>query len=133
MLAACPDHYFIGEDDQGRQKVVETAGGSPLPSEFFIDYKDISSLVTPASPDYRIQIAGVARTAKGLPVGGVRHQFRNIPEGGFESWNTVEFPKHVGNRIVSGHRWHLAREFGNWIEFQQGTTATTTWSCSQRD
>lgn len=52
MLAACPEHYFIGEDDQGRQKVVETAGGSPLPSEFLIDYKDISSLVTPASPDY---------------------------------------------------------------------------------
>lgn len=119
MLAACPDHYFIGEDDRGRQKVIETTGGSPLPSEFFIDYKDISSLVTPASTDYPIQIAGVARTADGLPIGGVRHQFRDLPGGGFESWNTVEFPHNVGNRLVSGHRWHLACEFGNWIEFQQ--------------
>ncbi|MEV0589108.1 hypothetical protein [Nonomuraea sp. NPDC050310] len=90
MLAACPDHYFIGEDDRGRQKVVETTGGSPLPSEFFIDYKDLSSLVTPASVDYPTQIAGVARTEAGLPIGGVRPQFRNLPEGGFEAWNTVE-------------------------------------------
>lgn len=75
--------------------------------------------MTPASPDYPIQIAGVARTHAGLPIGGVRHQFRNLPEGGFESWNTVEFPKLVPKRMVSGHRWHLACEFGNWIEFQQ--------------
>lgn len=94
-------------------------GASPLPSEFFIDYEDVSSLVTPASPDYPIQIAGVARTHAGLAIGGVRHQFRNLPEGGFESWNTVEFPKLVPKRMVSGHRWHLACEFGNWIEFQQ--------------
>lgn len=119
MLAACPDHYFIGEDDLGRSKVVETTGGSPLPSEFFIDYKDISSLKTPASPDYPIQIAGVARTSGGLAIGGVRHQFRNFPEGGFESWNTVEFPNTVGGWMVRGHQWHLACEFGNWIEFQQ--------------
>lgn len=119
MLAACPDHYFIGEDDQGRQKVIETTGGSPLPSEFFIDYKDISSLRTPASVDYPIQIAGVARTASGLAIGGVRHQFRNLPEGGFECWLTVEFPSSVLGRMVEGHRWHLACEFGNWVEFQQ--------------
>jgi hypothetical protein len=120
MLEACPDHYFIGEDEQKRQKVVETTGGSPLPTEFFIDYADISSLTTPASPDYPFQVAGVARSAGGLAIGGVRHQFRNLPEGGFEAWNTIEFPNNVGNGIVSGHRWHLACEFGNWIEFQQG-------------
>lgn len=119
MLAACPDHYVIGEDSSGRQKVIETTGGAPLPSEFFIDYTDVSSLAEPASPLYPIQIAGVARTADGLPIGGVRHQFRDLEGGGFESWNTVEFPSVVGSRIVHGHRWHLACEFGNWIEFQQ--------------
>lgn len=119
MLAACPDHYFIGEDSRGRQKVIETTGGSPLPTGFFIDYGDIFSLSTPASPEYPIQIAGVARTAGGYPIGGVRHQFRDLPGGGFESWNTVEFPKNVGRRLVEGHQWHLACEFGNWIEFQQ--------------
>ncbi|MCF2571122.1 hypothetical protein [Brevibacterium sp. UCMA 11754] len=122
MLAACPDHYFIGEDDNGRQKVVETTGGSPLPTEFFIDYNDISSLKLQASDEYPFQIAGVARTAAGLPIGGVRHQFRNLINGGFESWNTVEFPKHVGDRVAKGHQWHLACEFGNWIEFHQART-----------
>lgn len=121
MLAACPDHFFIGEDELGRQKVVETTGGSPLPTEFFIDYRDVSSLKTQASPDFPQQIAGVARTASGMPIGGVRHQFRNLPGGGFESWNTVEFPSLVGNRMASAHRWHLACEFGNWIEFQLGS------------
>lgn len=117
MLAACPDHYFIGYDDLGRQKVVETTGGSPAPTRFFVDYQDISSLTTPASPAYPVQIAGVARDDKGLAIGGVRHQFRNLADGGFESWNTVEFPSIVGRRLVDGHRWHLACEFSNWIEF----------------
>lgn len=119
MLAACPDHFFIGEDELGRQQVIETTGGSPLPTKFFIDYSDISSLTTQASPDFPQQIAGVARTAAGQPIGGVRHQFRNLPGGGFESWNTVEFPSLVGKRMAGAHRWHLACEFGNWIEFQQ--------------
>lgn len=119
MLAACPDHFFIGEDEHGRQQVVETTGGSPLPTEFFIDYNDVSSLTTEASPDFPQQIAGVARTASGQAIGGVRHQFRNLPGGGFESWNTVEFPRLVGNGMANAHRWHLACEFGNWIEFQQ--------------
>ena len=119
LLAACPDHYFIGEDGRGRQKVIETTGGSPLPTEFFIDYDDLSTLSTPASSGWPIQIGGVARTSTGTPIGGVRHQFRNVPGGGFESWNTVEFPSNVGRRLVTGHQWHLACEFGNWIEFQQ--------------
>lgn len=119
MLAACPDHYFIGEDDRGRQKVVETTGGSPLPTSFYIDYQDVSSLTSPESADHPIRIAGVARTARGLAIGGVRHQFRNLPAGGFESFNTVEFPTGVPRRMIDGHRWHLACEFGNWIEFHQ--------------
>ena len=123
LLAACPDHYFLGylgEDELKWPKVVEKTGGSPLPSEFFIDYEDLSSLTTPASPDYPFQIAAVARDSNGRAIGGMRHQFRNLPDGGFEVWNTIEFPSNVGSRMVSGHRWHLACEFGNWIEFQQG-------------
>lgn len=120
MLLACPDHFFIGDDGHGRQKVVETTGGSPLPTQFLVDYSDLSTLTTMADSAFPIQIAGVATTAGGLPIGGVRHQFRNLPGGGFESWNTVEFPTIVGQRIIRGHRWHLACEFGNWIELQQG-------------
>lgn len=115
MLAACPDHYLIGEDPKG-QKVIETTGGSPLPTRFFIDYQDVSSLVTPPDPAFPVQIAGVARDEAGTPLGGVRHQFRNL-ESGFEAWLTVEFPACAPAHMLHMHRWHLACEFSNWIEF----------------
>lgn len=118
MLAANPDHYLIGQDDQGRQKVIETTGGSPLPTLFIIDYEDTSTLRAPADPDYPVQIAGVARDVSGAAVGGVRHQFRDL-DAGFEAWLTVEFPRWVPASMLRGHNWHLACEFGNWIEFAQ--------------
>lgn len=115
MLRACPDHYVIRTRDDGRQEVLEATGGSPLPSLFFIDYDDISSLVTPADPQFPHQIAGVARTSDGVAIGGVRHQFRDTPNG-FHARLTVEFPLPTFGAMVAGHRWHLACEFSNWIE-----------------
>lgn len=116
MLAACPDHYVIGEDPQGRQKVIETTGGSPLPTLFLIDYEDTSGLRTPADSRYPVQIAGVARDTSDTAIGGVRHQLRDLDDG-FEAWLTVEFPGRTPSRLIRAHRWHLACEFGNWIEF----------------
>ncbi len=115
MIDACPDHYIIARDEQGRQLVVETTGGSPLPGEFTVDYDDISSLQTIADPSYQFQVAGVARLHDGLAIGGVRHQFRQ--EGnGFRAKLTVEFPGSVPAHMIAEHRWHLAVEFSNWIE-----------------
>lgn len=115
MLDACPDHYIIARDDQGRQLVVETTGGSPLPGEFTIDYDDVSSLHTAPDPAYPLQVAGVARLADGLAIGGVRHQFRQEGEG-FRARLTVEFPGAVPKHMIAQHGWHLAVEFSNWIE-----------------
>lgn len=115
MIAACPDHYIIARDAFGRQLVVETTGGSPLPGEFTVDYDDISSLQTRPDPDYPFQVAGVARLADGLAIGGVRHQFRQEGDG-FRARLTVEFPARVTRHMISQHGWHLAVEFGNWIE-----------------
>lgn len=115
MLQACPDHYVIRTLGDGRQDVLERTGGSPLPSLFFIDYDDISSLVTPADPQFPHQIAGVARTSDGVAIGGVRHQFRNT-HNGFHARLTVEFPLPTLGRMVAGHRWQLVCEFSNWIE-----------------
>ena len=81
MLRACPDHFVIRTRTDGRQEVLETTGGSPLPSLFLIDYDDVSSLVTHADPQFPYQIAGVARTSDGVAIGGVRHQFRDTDEG----------------------------------------------------
>lgn len=115
MLAACPDHYIITRDEAGRQLVVETTGGAPLPAMFTVDYDDVSSLATQADPTYPLQVAGVARLGDGLAVGGVRHQFRQEGDG-FRALLTVEFPRATPTHMVAGHRWHLAVEFSNWIE-----------------
>ncbi|MBH2030120.1 MAG: hypothetical protein I8H74_06565 [Moraxellaceae bacterium] len=58
MLAATPDHYVIQTNADGSQEVVETNGGSPLATHFFIDYEDLSSLRSPVDPDYPLQKAG---------------------------------------------------------------------------
>jgi hypothetical protein len=83
-------------------------------ARFDIDYEDLSSLRSLADPHYTHQMAGVARARGGLELGGVRHQFRN--EGsGFRARLLVEFPFFIMPGIVSGHRWHLACEWANWI------------------
>ena len=115
MLRACPDHFVIRTRSDGRQEVLETNGGSPLAALFYIDYDDVSSLVTPADARFPHQLAGVARASAGVAIGGVRHQFRDI-EDGFHARLTVEFPLPTLGRMITGHRWHLACEFSNWIE-----------------
>lgn len=114
LLRACPDHFVqrIGAD--GRHEVLETNGGSPLAALFFIDYEDLSHVVTPVDRAFPGQLAGVAY-ADGIPIGAVRHQFRDTADG-FHARLTVEFPLPTLGRMVAGHRWHLACEFSNWIE-----------------
>ncbi|MFF2549738.1 hypothetical protein ACFVUS_02015 [Nocardia sp. NPDC058058] len=114
MLRACPDHFDFGVDDRG-QRVLETTGGSPLASAFFVDYTEVSSLATVPDNAFPHQVAGVARSRNGSPIGGVRHQFRDTPDG-FHARLTVEFPLPTLPTMIAAHRWHLACEFSNWIE-----------------
>ena len=114
LLMATPDHYLLQTDANDIMEVVETNGGSPFAARFFVDANDTASLRSPIDPDFPVQFAGVARTTARLAIGGVRHQFRN--EGnGFRARLTVEFPRWILSGIVSGHQWHLASEFSNWI------------------
>jgi hypothetical protein len=115
MLAACPDHFVIRTLPDGRQEVLETTGGSPLASRFFVDYDDASTLITQPDSAFPVQIAGTAFMTDGLPVGGVRHQFRDNGDG-FHARLTVEFPALTNPHMLAQHRWHLACEFSNWIE-----------------
>jgi len=115
MIAANPDHFLIDTAPDGRQEVIETTGGSPLATQFFVDYDDTSPLVTPRDAAYPVEAAGVARTAAGLAIGGVRHEFRDEANG-FHARLCVEFPRLTASYMVAQHRWHLACEFGNWIE-----------------
>lgn len=114
MIAALPEHYLIATDALGRQEVIETNGGAPMVARFFVDYSDLSSLRSVPDPSYAVQVAGVARAPNGTAIGGVRHQFRN-ENGGFRAKLLVEFPMLITPSVISGHRWHLACEFSNWI------------------
>lgn len=121
MIAANPDHFLIDTATDGRQEVIETTGGSPLATRFLVDYDDTSPLVTPRDQAFPVEAAGVARTDTGLAIGGVRHEFRDEPSG-FHARLCVEFPTLIAPHMIAQHRWHLACEFSNWIEFAFTTT-----------
>ncbi|WP_109509766.1 hypothetical protein [Nocardioides speluncae] len=115
MLAANPDHFLIATAPDGRQEVIETTGGSPLPARFLIDYVDVADLVTPVDPEFPLVLAGVARSRSGRAIGGVRHQFRPTDDG-FHARLAVEFPILTPPYLIQQHCLHLAVEFTNWIE-----------------
>lgn len=116
MVAASPDHFLFRVGADGTQEVIETTGGSPLATRFFIDLADTTGLTSVPHSDFPVRFAGAASTATGRAIGGVRHQFRDEPAG-FHASLCVEFPRFLPPRMISQHRWHLATEFANWIEF----------------
>jgi hypothetical protein len=124
MLAACPDHHLFRPAEGGSQEVWETTGGSPICSRFFITIDDSGGLITPADPNFPVQLAGVARLANGTPIGGIRHQFRDEADG-LRVRLTVEFPWLMGPIGPAAHRWHLACEFSQWIEAAAAEAAQT--------
>ncbi|CAM3607340.1 Secreted protein [Tsukamurella ocularis] len=113
---ACPDHYVIVTGRDGRQEVIEVTGGAVLPLRFFVDYADVGAVPIPRDPTYPLEVAGTASLATGEMIGGVRHQFRTLPGGGFRSRLRVAFPAAVPGLYVTEHQWHLAVEFGNWVD-----------------
>lgn len=113
---ACPDHYLIATGRDGRQEVIEVTGGAVLPSRFFVDYADAERVPVPRDASYPVEVAGTASLATGEMIGGVRHQFRNLPGGGFRSRLRVAFPAAMPGLYITEHRWHLAVEFGNWVD-----------------
>lgn len=116
MIAAHPDHFFLGVDADGRHEIVETTGGSPLTARFFVDLRDTSTVLTPPDPTCSANISGIAQTDGGTIIGGVRHEFHDIT-GGFRARLLVEFPATFPAHMRAQHRLHLAAEFANWIEF----------------
>lgn len=115
MLAACPDHYVIETDANGHQFVLETTGGSPLPSQFDIDYQNQAGTPIPNVPAFPVRVGGMALRG-GRTIGYAIHQFGPRPEGGFAGRLSVAFPRATPWFMIDGHRWHLACEFSNWVE-----------------
>lgn len=115
MLLACPDHHIIETRSNGLQYVLETTGGSPLPTQFDIDYAN-----TAGNPI--ALVAGLPHRMGGMALDGTRtigcafHQFGDQAGGGFRGRLSVAFPRSTPWFMIDGHRWHLACEFSNWIE-----------------
>ncbi len=112
-LLACPDHYVL-ELRGDVLEVIETTGGSPFPTQFFMRFEDESGLKTPRDAAYPYQSAGTARLADGSIVGGVRHQIRDDQDGVLVRL-MVEFPSMVPQHMIREHQWPLACEFSHWL------------------
>lgn len=116
FLLATPDHHlFRTVKDPFGQEVWETTGGSPMASRFFIEVGSVEGLVSRPDPTYPVQLVGCARLVNGTVLGGIRHQFRDEPDG-VRALLTVEFPWLLGPFGPAAHRWHLASEFANWLQ-----------------
>lgn len=114
-LIANPDHYVLEPAGRRVQEVVETIGGSPMASRFFIHYGDEEGLTSSADPGFPCQAAGVCRLADGTPIGGVRHQMRDEPDGQVRVRLEVEFPRALPQFMIRQHQLHLACEFRRWF------------------
>jgi hypothetical protein len=92
--------------------VIEPTGGSPLPTRLLVDHDDTSPLAAPPAPGTDARAAGAALSGKSVPIGGVRHEFCDVPRD-FRARLRVEFPKTTLPRSLSVHRRHLAAGFSN--------------------
>jgi hypothetical protein len=115
MLVANPDHYLISSSHAGAQEVIEVTGGAVLAAQFLIDYTDAADIPIEEDPLYPVRTSGWARTPDGTKIGAVRHQFRDVPGGGFSAKLTVAFPATLPPWMFAEHQWHLACEFSNWV------------------
>lgn len=115
-VKANPDHYVLEGITAEIQEVLETTGGSPLPTHFFAHYNDETKLKSRMSEDYQIELPGVAKLKNGMIIGGMRHQIRNENHG-FRFKALVEFPAILPNYMIHQHQYHLCCEFGNWLTY----------------
>jgi len=113
-IGANPDHYVLLGLTPTIQEVLETTGGSPLPTHFYAHYGDTTGLQSRKSTDYPVELAGAAKDKNGNIIGGMRHQVKKENDG-FRFKALVEFPSMVPDSMVKAHQWHLACEFGHWI------------------
>ncbi|MFD9067091.1 hypothetical protein ACFVZ3_36845 [Kitasatospora purpeofusca] len=107
LLAANPEHY-LADSTGGTVEIIETVGAGPL--RFHLRFHP-----TPATPEYPVRIGGTGHLADGSEVLRVMHEFADSPRG-LRIRLTVEFPAATPAELSTGHQWHFACEFANWLE-----------------
>ena len=56
-LGACPDHYAL-QPHGDKLEVIETAGNSPLPTQFFLNFGGEAEIEEPREASYPFQTVG---------------------------------------------------------------------------
>ncbi|KAG0012681.1 hypothetical protein BGZ81_001435 [Podila clonocystis] len=115
-LKSCPDHYLISMTNDNTMEIIETTGGSPLPTQFFFRQGDEEGMRSKRDPTYDVQMHGAARSKSGTIIGALRHQIRKEPNGdGLRAKLLIEFPSLMPNYMIRQHQAHLMCEFNHWF------------------
>lgn len=112
LLAANPEHYLANSAD-GVVEIIETIGSGPL--RFFLTFHDGVAIEGEGHETYPVRIGGTGRLADGTEVARVMHEFGDGPRG-LRIRLTIQFPANAPEHVFTGHKWHFACEFLNWLE-----------------
>lgn len=112
LLAANPEHYLANSAD-GVVEIIETIGSGPL--RFFLTFHDGVAIADKGHETYPVRIGGTGRLTDGTEICRVMHEFGDGPRG-LRIRLTIQFPASAPEHVFTGHKWHFACEFLNWLE-----------------
>ncbi|MGW9213020.1 hypothetical protein ACWGR4_39415 [Embleya sp. NPDC055664] len=112
LLAANPEHYLANSAD-GVVEIIETIGSGPL--RFFLTFHDGVEIEDEGHETYPVRIGGTGRLTDGTEICRVMHEFGDGPRG-LRIRLTIQFPAGAPEHVFTGHQWHFACEFLNWLE-----------------
>ncbi|MFE4513385.1 hypothetical protein ACFRMQ_04180 [Kitasatospora sp. NPDC056783] len=112
LLAANPEHYLADSAD-GVVEIIETIGSGPL--RFFLTFHDGVAIEDEGHETYPVRIGGTGRLTDGTEICRVMHEFGDGPRG-LRIHLTIQFPASAPEHVFTGHKWHFACEFLNWLE-----------------
>ncbi|ATL32360.1 hypothetical protein [Streptomyces formicae] len=112
LLAANPEHYLANSAD-GVVEIIETIGSGPL--RFFLTFHDGVAIEDEGHETYPVRIGGTGRLTDGTEICRVMHEFGDGPRG-LRIRLTIQFPTSAPEHVFTGHQWHFACEFLNWLE-----------------
>ncbi|MBV2152787.1 hypothetical protein [Kitasatospora sp. SUK 42] len=112
LLAANPEHYLADSAGE-RVEIIETIGTGP--ARFLLRFHDDVPIAGPGHEAFPVRIGGTGTLADGTEVLRVMHEFADTPDG-LRIRLTVQFPEAAPDLLPTGHQWHFACEFTNWLE-----------------
>ncbi|MFI1586092.1 hypothetical protein [Embleya sp. NPDC020630] len=112
LLSANPEHY-LADSAHGVVEIIETIGSGPL--RFFLTFHDGVEIEDEGHETYPVRIGGTGRLTDGTEICRVMHEFGDGPNG-LRIRLTIQFPAGAPEHVFTGHQWHFACEFLNWLE-----------------